>query len=529
MDFTAQARAAIYATLSPEAVLSPSAYAAPAPPDARSPLAYPAPSPTALDPASYSELVAAARAAVASLPAHTLPRLPGAAGSPQRASALLSELGASVQRLHALRGAAAGLEAQRRTSPTSALLASALQRSSAAAAHHAPPSPPRSAAAAAAASPAARLTAADLSGSGSGGGGGGGGRFSPGVPGLGSLRASLSASAQRLEAASAGLGAAAAAATSLAAAAPPPPPPAAAAPPLPQHRLHSPGLTPLWLERSASGAPSPLPPAGSSSAAPSPLQPLGAAAAARARFASPAAATPPSRKRPLPASPAPPPPPPPPPAWAYLNDAHAAQRSAEACYLAAAEWRAHYHTPRALDHPEEGQRLVTHALRSLGVQAEAEAEAEEAGAEGRGGEQQQRQQQQAGSEGDALLGELCAAAGLEWQERGQLAGRVRQLARAAVECSGLSAFAARVSGALSAQLLGLGEVLEEDGRVRYGPLRQLGEEQAALGGGGGGGGAQQGLWGPAYCSLPQAEALLGAALKELSAHRVLRAHGQQHS
>jgi hypothetical protein len=529
MDFTTQARQAIYATLSPEAALSPgstsSLLASSAPqPQAFSPLAYHGVlSPSALDSsASYSELVAAARAAVASLPAHPLPRLAGADGSPQRAAALLSELDLAMQRLHSLRGAAASLEAQRRVSPTSARLASSLLASSAL-----PPSPPRAADAAAALP--ARLAASDLGSS-------RGSQASPASPqqqrllgaSYGLLRTSLSASAERLQAATEGLSAAAAAASTVAAAAAASSAAAAAAsaaaaaaaasPAALPRRRPSPGLTPQWLERTALASPAPS----SSSAAPSPA-PHSALAAARAAalFSSPMAATPASRKRSLPtspihtaaaveqASPAAPPEqastPAPPAAWAHLEDAHASQRCAEALYLAASDWRASHHTAEVLENPLAGVRLVTHALRASGVAGE-----EEAAAEG--------QPRSSGTDAEQFIASLCTAAGLEVHQQDQLLARVQALARTAVACTGLNAFAGRVTHQLSARLVGLGEAWEAGGGVRYGPLRHLVQEQQQH--------PQQQPWGPAYCSMSQAEALLDSALSELSAHRVLRAHGR---
>ena len=495
MDFTAIARQAIYSTLSPDAVLSPSSSLHG--PASLSPLHYPGGVLSPSDGTSYAELVAAARAAVASLPTRTLPpRLsPLNAGAQPRAAAVaatLTELDLSLQRLESLRGAAASLEAQRRVSPTGARLDAAMLQG-------------------ARGSPQ-RLAASDLRASSAGPGAGAGSAAA-----MSELRSSLTATAERLQAATASLGAASASGAS-----------AAASPVAAHSRWPASALTPAWTQATPQAAAAATPPPTSSAAA-SPVGGAGAAAAAAARDRFSPIATP-SRKRPLPvppiasaaaAAPPPPPPPPLPPYPSCLEDAHAAQRSAEALYLVSSSWRAAHHTPEALAHPAQGSRLVTYALE------EGEGEGEEGqgrlGGSGRGGAfsasssalpPSPRQQP------ELFLASLCHAAGLEWHQQDQLLTRVKALSRASVACAGLNAFAGRVCHQLGTRLVGLGEAWQAregaaaTASVHYRPLRAMAQAAAPP--------AQP--WGPAYTGLSQAEALLEAALNELNALRVLRAH-----
>ena len=488
MDFTAIARQAIYSTLSPDAVLSPSSSLHG--PASLSPLRYPGGVLSPSDGTSYAELVAAARAAVASLPTRTLPpRL-----SPINAGAVastLTELDLSLQRLESLRGAAASLEAQRRVSPTGARLDAAMLQGIRG-------SPQR-------------LAASDLRASASASAGAGAGSAAA----LSELRSSLTATAERLQAATASLGAASASAAS-----------AAASPAAAHSRRPTSALTPAWTQATPQAAAAATPPTTSSAAA----SPMGgaeaAAAAARDRF-SPIAT--PSRKRPLPVSPiasaaaAPLPPPPPPPSPpphlpsypSRLEDAHAAQRSAEALYLVSSSWRAAHHTPEALAHPAQGKRLVTYALE------EGEEEGQgRLGGSGRGAAfSASSALPPSPQQSELFLASLCHAAGLEWHQQDQLLSRVKALSRASVACAGLNAFAGRVCHQLGTRLVGLGEAWEaSDGAaassVHYRPLRAM--AQAAV--------PPAQPWGPAYTGLSQAEALLDAALNELTALRILRAH-----
>jgi hypothetical protein len=449
------ARQAVYSTLSPEAALSPGMRAsflgASSPPQQGQSINPLSPSDAGAS-SRYSDLVAAARAAVASLPAEPLPHHPPA---PLLAAshAIQAELSAALERLHSLR------EAHARLSPPK--LGSLLGESTSGMPLH-----------------RSRLAASDLGSSSSSS------AWQPHTPGLrvSPLNASRTGVAGGFEAAATPPASAASARPSAAY----PGSPVWVAPGTPQHQRTT--ASQAWA--TSSGAPSPVPTQAAAAAA----------AAAWGRF-SPIAS--PATRHPPPPAASPQQPAPTSAATQHLRDAHAGQRSAEALYQVASQWRARYHSPEAEQHqwrnwqqPEPTPGLVTHALQGV-----AGGEEEWGSSSSTGGSQADPQ---------ALLHSLCAAAGLEAHQQGQLLQRVQDMARLAVAYSGLNAFAGRVSEQLCTRLVGLGEAWEqrEDGSagVSYGPL-----------------GALQERGGPANLGLSQSEALLSAALTELEQLRAAHA------
>ena len=456
MDFSAMARQAVYSTLSPEAALSPgmrASFLGASSPPQQGPAFNPLSPSDAGASSRYSDLVAAARAAVASLPTEPLPHLTPA---PMLAAshAIQAELSAALERLHSLR------EAQARLSPPK--LGSLLGESTSGMPLH-----------------RSRLAASDLGSSSSSS------AWQPHTPGLrvSPLNASRTGVTGGFEAAAAPPASAASARPSAAAY---PGSPVWVAPGTPRHQP----TTASQARATSSGAPSPAPTQAAAAAA----------AAAWGRFspiASPATQRPPpagsgTQQQPAPTSAA----------SQHLRDAHAGQRSAEALYQVASQWRSRYHSPEAVQQEwsswqqlQPTPTLVSHALQGV-------AGGEEEWGSSSGGE--------APTDPQALLHSLCAAAGLEPQQQGQLLQRVQDLARLAVAYNGLNAFAGRVSEQLCTRLVGLGEAWEqrEDGSagVRFGPLQALQEHG-----------------GPANLGLSQSEALLSAALTELEQLRAAQA------
>jgi hypothetical protein len=433
---------------------------------------------------------------------------PSAAASPALpdAGALIGELDAALERLHQLRGASAELH---RVDAAAVAIGA---RSSPPRFPTPPPLPP-----APLLSPAGSLALS---------------RLKERMRGLDDIQASLTASSSHLTAATLELAASRTAAASTAQMRLPPPP-APALPPLARPAQRTPPPPPRSPPSSEgwAAAPSSLPhrlaltpqPTPHASTPPPPAfegtlpgAALSASALGATSQRSPLrswAPPPPSPPR-APASPWAPSPPPCAPT-AALADAHAAERSAEALYEAAAAWRtslpplptggallarvaarAQGGSPGA----GRGSTLVTHAL-SLGGGGAA-AEAEGGGGGGGGG----------GALAGGLMPALCAAAGLEPHQAHALLPRVKELAAAAVAASSLRTFAGGVCDALAVKLLGLAEVRGGGGGggVAYVPYAKLRAAEGAAAG-------------PAFVAMSTAQVLLEAALDELAALRKLHA------